>query len=184
VSRFDVENLAASGTESLVRPVGFGPVFSDTAILIEINSETGDLSVTVGNGPEHIDLPQVLSDMFHTLSHLSAELANQPDFWIAVGREQVLSEQRKEAEAKQDEEARLLQNTLFPNFGAAEVTFDFELTDVDHDVLKRLFVGDEFGEITALPRVPETPFAGGAIEYFGPGIDPETGYPPYIPSTS
>lgn len=194
-AQFTVENLPSSGEDSTVKIVGFGPNASpNVTVLVEIDSLTGDLNVLVGNGPEHIELPKVLSEMFGSLSRLSQELANQPDFWIAIGREQAYAELRNAgvAEDQLDEAVYtvdMLGGVTAPSYAEGAPLADlFGLLfgEIEYDPLVALKDKARDELFADLKWAPSSEDVEALLRYREDGllsIDPATGYP-FIPSTS
>lgn len=49
-----IDNYPASGSSTAIRTVGFGPASASFNILIQVDNESGDIYVTVGNGKDGI----------------------------------------------------------------------------------------------------------------------------------
>ena len=70
-----VYNYPAREVHSDIRSVTFGPATDEFQILISVDpSESGGITLTVGNGPDDADLPQALSSVFRELADIMDDL--------------------------------------------------------------------------------------------------------------
>lgn len=65
-----ITNYAPSGREIALRPVAFG-VGGAATILIEIGYDPDSVSITMGNGPEHGEIPEFLRDVAEVLTTIA-----------------------------------------------------------------------------------------------------------------
>lgn len=77
---FSLENYAASGTEGILRTVGFGPVSNMFAVLIEIDPDDESIRVTIGNGPDHEQVPWVISEVLRVIADEIEDVGSAPEF--------------------------------------------------------------------------------------------------------
>lgn len=82
ITTLDFTSYPMTGDKSAWRSITFGPASSNFAFLIEVDGDTGDLRVTVGNGPEPEELPALLMEAAEILEGMIAS----PEFQSVVNQ--------------------------------------------------------------------------------------------------
>jgi hypothetical protein len=78
---FSFHNYPVGGTDATIRTVLFGGFSETSNILIEINPETAQIAVTVGNGPDHEDAPTMIAETLRGVADAVQDLADAPEYW-------------------------------------------------------------------------------------------------------
>lgn len=82
-----IQSYPADGDKSVTRPVEFGPSNKSFALLIEVNPETEELTVTIGNGPANTLIPQIIPDVLANVANVIEQVGDNPEFWEQINSE-------------------------------------------------------------------------------------------------
>lgn len=79
-----VNNISYDSDESLVREVVFGPASPEVTILIERDLEANTYTVTIGNGPPHTDVPDMIPPVLVEVAQYMSSLRDCDEYMVAA----------------------------------------------------------------------------------------------------
>lgn len=76
---FHFQNYPAEGENAVIQEVLFGPPSTKFTLLIEVDIETEELSVVIGNGPPNALVPQLIPEVLGNVADIIAGLEDALD---------------------------------------------------------------------------------------------------------